>query len=105
MPVGTGEGRADGGSNAVERNLHANRSWICSSEERGYSFDCWTPEEGLSRGYTYGRIEDARYARNVEIRSRNKGRSDQTIALSHSRRVRAVNDLKAPRCRSTCLAF
>ena len=32
----------------------------------GYSFDCWTPEEGLSRGYTYGRIEDARYARNVE---------------------------------------
>src|SRR5580692_8864708 len=41
----------------------------------GYSFDCWTPEEGLSRGYTYGRIEDARYARNVEIRTRNKGSS------------------------------
>jgi hypothetical protein len=37
----------------------------------GYAFDCWTPEEGLSRGYTYGRIEDAHYARNVEIRSRN----------------------------------
>jgi hypothetical protein len=25
----------------------------------GYAFDCWTPEEGLSCGYTYGRIEDA----------------------------------------------
>jgi hypothetical protein len=48
----------------------------------GYAFDCWTPEEGLSRGYIYGRIEDANYARNVEIRSRNRGRSDQTIACS-----------------------
>jgi hypothetical protein len=48
----------------------------------GYAFDRWTPEEGLSRGYTYGRIEDAHYARNIEIRSRNKGRSDQTIACS-----------------------
>ncbi len=28
----------------------------------GYAFDCWTPAEGLSRGYTYGRIEDAHYA-------------------------------------------
>ena len=46
----------------------------------GYAFDCWTPEEGLSRGYIYGRIEDAHYARNVEIRSRSKGSSDQTIA-------------------------
>jgi hypothetical protein len=48
----------------------------------GYAFDCWTPEKGLSRGYIYGRIEDAHYARNVEIRSRNKGSSDQTIACS-----------------------
>ena len=48
----------------------------------GYAFDCWTPEEGLSRGYTYGRIEDAHYARNVEIRSRNNRSSDQTIACS-----------------------
>src|SRR5260370_37224549 len=48
----------------------------------GYAFDCWTPEEGLSCGYTYCRIEDAHYARNVEIRSRNKGSSDQTIACS-----------------------
>ena len=48
----------------------------------GYAFDCWTPEEGLSRGYIYGRIEDAHYARNAEIRSRNRGRSDQTTACS-----------------------
>jgi hypothetical protein len=48
----------------------------------GYAFDCWTPEEGLSRGYTYGRIEDAHYARNVEIRSRTNGYSDHTIACS-----------------------
>ena len=46
----------------------------------GYAFDCWTPEEGLSRGYIYGRIEDAHYARKVEIRPRSKGSSDQTIA-------------------------
>ena len=48
----------------------------------GYAFDCWTPEEGLSRGYTYGRIEDAHYARKVEIRSCNKGIPDQTIACN-----------------------
>jgi hypothetical protein len=82
MPVGAGDGRADGGSNAVERNLHANRSWTCSNEKRGCVFDCWTPEEGLSCGYTYCRIEDAHHARNVEIRSRKKGSSDQTIACS-----------------------
>jgi hypothetical protein len=47
----------------------------------GYAFDCWSPEEGLSRGYIYGRIEDAHYARNIEIRSCNTG-TDQTIACS-----------------------
>ena len=48
----------------------------------GYAFDCWTPEQGLSVGYTYRRVEDAHYARNVEIRSCQKGRSDETIACS-----------------------
>ena len=48
----------------------------------GYAFDCWTPEEGFSCGYTYGRIEDAHYARKVEIRSRNNVSSDRTIACS-----------------------
>ena len=82
MPARTGDGRADAVLIPSKRNLHANRSGTCSSEKRGYAFDCWTPEEGLSRGYTYGRIEDAQYARNVEIRSRNNGSSDQTIACS-----------------------
>jgi hypothetical protein len=48
----------------------------------GYAFDCWTPEEGLSHGYTYGRIEDAYYARKVEIRCRKRGCSDHSIACS-----------------------
>ncbi len=37
-----------------------------------YAFDLWTPDEGLSRGYAYRRIEDAHYARNAEIRSRGR---------------------------------
>jgi hypothetical protein len=48
----------------------------------GYAFDCWTPERGLSHGYAYGRIEDAHYARNVEIRSRKKGHPDHMIACN-----------------------
>ena len=39
------------------------------TRQGGYAFDCWTPEQGLSPGYTYGRVEDAYYARKVEIRS------------------------------------
>jgi hypothetical protein len=72
----------DGPMNSVERDPHAYCCWTCSNEEGGFSFDCWTPDEGLSRGYTYRRIEDAYHARNVEIRSRNKGCSDHTIACS-----------------------
>jgi hypothetical protein len=50
----------------------------------GYAFDCWTPEQGLSPGYTYGRVEDAHYARQVEIRSPKQGPSNnnKTIACS-----------------------
>jgi hypothetical protein len=44
------------------------------AKEGGYAFDIWTPEEGLSCGYAYRRIEDAHYARNLEIRSRKRGR-------------------------------
>ena len=43
------------------------------TKEGGYAFDIWTPEEGLSCGYAYRRIEDAHYARNAEIRSRKRG--------------------------------
>jgi hypothetical protein len=51
-------------------------------KEGCYAFDLWTPEEGLSRGYAYRRIEDAHYARNVEIRSRKRGRSGPAMACS-----------------------
>src|SRR5882762_9874112 len=44
------------------------------TKEGGYAFDMWTPEEGLSCGFAYRRIEDAHYARNAEIRSRKRGR-------------------------------
>ena len=47
-----------------------------------YAFDLWTPEEGLSRGYAYCRIEDAHYARNAEIRSRRRGRSGAAVACN-----------------------
>ena len=49
-------------------------------KEGCYAFDSWTPEEGLSRGYAYRRIEDAHYARNAEIRSRRRGRSGAAVA-------------------------
>ena len=40
------------------------------------------PGEGLSHGYAYGRVEDARYAGNVEIRSRKTDYSDHMIACN-----------------------
>jgi len=51
-------------------------------KEGCYAFDLWTPEEGLSRGYAYRRIEDAHYARNVEIRYRRPGRPGAAVACS-----------------------
>ena len=48
----------------------------------GYAFDCWTSEEGFSRGYADSRIEDAHYARNVEVISRKKGYLDRMIACN-----------------------
>jgi hypothetical protein len=49
------------------------------TKEGGYAFDLWTPEEGLSSGYAYRRIEDAHYARNTEIRSRKRGRPGPAV--------------------------
>ena len=51
------------------------------TREGGYAFDCWTPGEGLSRGYPYRRIGDARYARNIEIRSHD-GRTAGRVVCS-----------------------
>ena len=47
-----------------------------------YAFDLWTPEEGLSRGYRYRRVEDAHYARKVEIKSRRRGRPGSAVACA-----------------------
>jgi hypothetical protein len=52
------------------------------TKEGGYAFDIWTPEEGLICGYAYRRVEDAHYARNAEIRSRNRGRSFPTLTCN-----------------------
>jgi hypothetical protein len=52
------------------------------TREGGYAFDSWTPEEGLSRGYSYRRIEDAHYARKVEIRSGVRGSAGPMLACS-----------------------
>ena len=55
---------------------------IVVTREGGFGFDLWTPEEGLSRGFSYGRIEDAYYARKVEIRSRTKSPARAIVACS-----------------------
>jgi len=74
------------GTNASQNAVKVNKLTYSLTKlpvrKGGYAFDCWTPEEGFSCGYTYGRIEDAHYARKVEIRSRNNVSSDRTIACS-----------------------
>jgi hypothetical protein len=61
--------------------MHAVVGPILLKEGR-YAFDLWTPEEGLSRGYAYRRVEEAHYARNAEIRSRRRGQSGAAVACS-----------------------
>jgi hypothetical protein len=51
-------------------------------KEGGFAFDLWTPEEGLSRGFAYRRIEDAHYARNTEIRSRRRGGPNPAVTCN-----------------------
>jgi hypothetical protein len=50
--------------------------------EGGYAFDAWTPEQRLSRGCVYRRIEDAYYARKAEIHSPGKGYASRIVACS-----------------------
>ena len=52
------------------------------TREGGYAFDWWTQEEGLHRGYTYRRVEDAHYARKFDIRCRENDRFDDTVACN-----------------------
>ena len=69
-------------TNSVERNPMYTVVGPVLTRKGGYAFDCWTPENGLSPGYTYHRVQDALYARNVEIRSHNKGSEDHAIACN-----------------------
>jgi hypothetical protein len=48
----------------------------------GYGFDLWMPEEGLSRSFCYRRVEDAYYARKVEIRSHSKSLAGSIMACA-----------------------
>jgi hypothetical protein len=52
------------------------------TRDGGYAFDSWTPEEGLSRGYSYRRIEEAHYARKAEIKSRTRAYGGHMVACS-----------------------
>jgi hypothetical protein len=52
------------------------------TREGGFAFDSWTAEKGLSRGFSYLRVEDAYYARKAEIRSRVGGDSDRMLVCS-----------------------
>ena len=52
------------------------------TRDGGFAFDSWTPDQGLSRGYSYRRIEDAHYARKVEIRSRTRSFAGPMVACS-----------------------
>jgi hypothetical protein len=41
----------------------------------GYGFDTWSAGTGVSRGYTYRRIDDARYARSYMIKASGQSRA------------------------------
>jgi len=74
IPAGTVDGRVDA---VLIRSKGTSMQIVLGPvlvRKGGYAFDCWTPEEGFSCGYTY--------ARKVEIRFRNNVSSDQTIACS-----------------------
>jgi hypothetical protein len=60
-----------------------------------YAFDLWTPEEGLSRGYAYRRIEDAHYARNVEIKSRRRQPDTAVVCATLDEFATAVTEREA----------
>ncbi len=45
------------------------------TRDGGFAFNSWTPDQGLSRGYSYRRIEDAHYARKVANQIRQRGAS------------------------------
>jgi hypothetical protein len=52
------------------------------TRDGGFAFDSWTPAGGFSRGYSYRRVEDAHYARRIEIKSGAGQFLGRTVACS-----------------------
>lgn len=63
-----------------------------------YAFDLWAPEEGLSRGYAYRRVEEAHYARNVEIKSRRCPPDTAVVCATLDEFTTAVTEREATYC-------
>jgi hypothetical protein len=66
----------------LKGDLHANRFWTCSNEEGGLCLRLLDARGGAQPRVHLRSHRRPHYARNVEIRSRNNGSSDQTIACS-----------------------
>ncbi len=52
------------------------------TRDGGFAFDSWNPDRGLSRGYSYRRIEDAHYARKAQIKSGGGSVAGRMVACS-----------------------
>src|ERR1700719_1527557 len=68
MPVATGDRRTDGGSYCRKEPPCKSLLDLFSRGRGAMPSTAGRARRGSSRGYAYGRIEDAHYARNVEIR-------------------------------------
>ena len=49
------------------------------SRADGYAFDTWTAGKGVTRSYTYRRIDQAYFARNAEIKASAQSRAPAAI--------------------------
>ena len=67
-------------------------------KQGSYAFDSWTPEEGLIRGYAYRRVEDAHYARNIEIKSRLRQPGTAVVCATLDEFTAAVTEREATYC-------
>src|ERR1700719_225150 len=68
MPVATGDRRTDGGSYCRKEPPCKSLLDLFLRGRGAMPSTAGRARRGSSRGYAYGRIEDAHYARNVEIR-------------------------------------
>ena len=65
----------------------------------GYRFDTWTAGKGVSRGYSYRRIEDAYYARNARDQGVSAGSHPGRDRLPDPRRVHREKHRVRDACR------